>query len=139
MTFPIGKRLLLHFSKLPHMLRTGGKPIVNKSTRMNPCCFQSHPLGILSEMLSRNLVGSYEDKYIKWSMLRQGRGQDVPEFTNVVHTLHRKLGIKDTEQHLVLKYRDCLHKYIQDEMEFLDISSLDPAYRYAVKIEQKFK
>jgi hypothetical protein len=33
----------------------------------------------------------------------------------------------------------CLHKYIQDEMEFLDISSLGTTYRYAVKIEQKFK
>jgi len=50
-----------------------------------------------------------------------------------------KLGIKDTERHLVLKYRDYLHKYIQDEMEFLDISSLGTAYRYTLRIEQKFK
>jgi len=50
-----------------------------------------------------------------------------------------KLGMKDTKRHLVLKYRGCLHKYIQDEMEFLEISSLNTAYRYAVKIEQKFK
>jgi hypothetical protein len=57
-------------------------------------------------------------------MLRQGRDQDVSEFTNVFHTLRTKLGIKDSEKHLVLKYHDCLHKYIQDEMEFLDISSL---------------
>jgi hypothetical protein len=84
-------------------------------------------------------VGSYEDKYIKWTMLRQGRDQDVPEFTNVFHTLRTKLGIKDSEKHLVLKYRGCLHRYIQDEMEFLDISSLGTTYRYAVKIEQKFK
>ena len=41
--------------------------------------------------------------------------------------------------YLVLKYRGCLHKYIEDEMEFLDISSLGTAYRYDVKIEQKFK
>jgi len=50
-----------------------------------------------------------------------------------------KLSIKDFEKHLVLKYRDYLHRYIQDEMEFLDISSLGTAYRYTVKIEQKFK
>ena len=43
------------------------------------------------------------------------------------------------ERHLVLKYRGALHRYIQTEMDFLDISSLDVAYRYAVKIEQKFK
>ena len=49
------------------------------------------------------------------------------------------LGIKDTEENLVLKYHGCLHKYIQDEMEFLDISSLGTAYRYAIKIEHKFK
>jgi hypothetical protein len=49
------------------------------------------------------------------------------------------LGIKDSEKHLVLKYRSFLHRYIQEEMEFLDISSLGVAYRYAAKIEQKFK
>jgi len=84
-------------------------------------------------------VGSYEDKYIKWTMVWQGRDQDVPEFTNIFHTLRTKLGIKDTEQHLVLKYHGCLHRYIQDEMEFQDISSLGTTYRYAVKIQQKFK
>ena len=40
---------------------------------------------------------------------------------------------------MVLKYRSCLHRYIQEEMEFLDISLLAAAYRYAAKIEQKFK
>ena len=84
-------------------------------------------------------VKSYEDKYIRWTTLRQGRDQDVPEFTNIFHTLRTQLGIKDSERHLVLKYRGCLHRYIQEEMEFLDISSLGTAYRYAVKIEQKFK
>jgi len=47
--------------------------------------------------------------------------------------------IKDSELHLVLKYCGCLHRYIQEEMEFLNISSLGTTYRYAVKIEQKFK
>jgi hypothetical protein len=40
---------------------------------------------------------------------------------------------------LVLKYRGALHRYIQTEMDFLDISSLGAAYRYVVKIEKKFK
>jgi hypothetical protein len=39
----------------------------------------------------------------------------------------------------VLKYRSALHRYIQTEMKFLDISSLGTTYRYAVKIEQKIK
>jgi hypothetical protein len=56
-----------------------------------------------------------------------------------LHTFHTKMGIKDSERHLVLKYRGVLHKYIQTEMDFLDISSLSVAYRYVVKIEKKFK
>ena len=32
-------------------------------------------------------VGSYEDKYIQWTTLRQQRDQDVHELTNLFHTL----------------------------------------------------
>jgi hypothetical protein len=85
-------------------------------------------------------VGNYEDQYMRWTTLWQERGQAVLlEFTNTFHTLRTKLGIKDSQRHLVLKYRGALHRYIQTEMDFLDISSLGAAYRYAVKIEQKFK
>ena len=83
-------------------------------------------------------VGSYEDKYIQWTTLRQQRDQDVHELTNLFHTLCTKLGIKDSEKHLVLKYRSCLHRYIQEEMEFIDISSLGTAYPYVAKIEKNF-
>jgi hypothetical protein len=76
---------------------------------------------------------------MRWTTLRKEWGQAVLEFTNTFHTLCTKLGIKDSEGHLVLKYRLTLHRYIQNEMDFLDISSLGVAYRYAVKIEQKFK
>ena len=84
-------------------------------------------------------MGIYEDKYIQWTMLQQQRDQDVHELMNLFHTLCTKLGIKDSEKHLVLKYHSCLHRYIQEEMEFLDISSLGTTNRYATKIEQKFK
>jgi len=63
----------------------------------------------------------------------------VLDFTNTFHALHTKLGIKDSERHLVLKYRGALHRYIKTEMDFLDISSLGATYRYAVKIKHKFK
>jgi hypothetical protein len=59
--------------------------------------------------------------------------------TNLFNTLRTKLGIKDLEKHLVLKYRNYLHRYIQEEIKFLDIFSLGVAYRYAAKIEQKLK
>ena len=81
----------------------------------------------------------YQDDYIQWTMLRQQRDQDVHEMTNLFHTLHTKLGIKYSEKNLVLKYHIFLHIYIQEEMEFLDISSLGAAYQYAAKIEKKFK
>jgi hypothetical protein len=84
-------------------------------------------------------VGNYEDQYMRWTTLHQERGQSVLEFTNRFHTLRTKLGIKYSERHLVLKYRGALHRYIQTEMDFLDISSLGAAYRYVVKIEKKFK
>jgi hypothetical protein len=84
-------------------------------------------------------IGNYEEQYMRWTTLRQERGQAVPEFTNTFHTLRTNIGIKDSERHLVLKYRGALHRYIQTEMDFLDISSLGAAYRYDVKIEQKFK
>ena len=84
-------------------------------------------------------VDNYEDQYMRWTTLRQERGQAVPDFTNTFHTLRTKLGIKDSERHLVLKYLGALHKYIQTEMDFMDISSLDFSYRYDVKIEQKFR
>ena len=82
-------------------------------------------------------VRNYEDQYTRWTTLRQERDQIVSKFTNIFHTLHTNLSIRDFERHLVLKYRGYLHKYIQTEMEFLDILSLGAAYPYAVKIEQK--
>jgi hypothetical protein len=76
---------------------------------------------------------------MRWTTLRKERGQVMSEFTNTFHTLRTKLCINDSEQSLVLKYGGALHIYIQTEMDFLDISSLGVAYRYVVKIEQKFK
>jgi hypothetical protein len=61
-------------------------------------------------------------------MVHQESGQVVSDFTNTLHTLRTKLGIKYCERHLVMKYRGALHSYIQIEMEFLDISSLGIAY-----------
>jgi hypothetical protein len=84
-------------------------------------------------------VGSYDDLYTKWTTLRQERDQAVLDFMNIFHTLRTKMVIKDSKQHLVLKYCGALHRYIQTEMEFLEISSLGKAYRYAIKIKQKIK
>jgi hypothetical protein len=58
-------------------------------------------------------VGNYDDQYMRWTMLHQRGDQTVSEFTNTFHTLCTKMGIKDSERHLVLKYRGALHRYIQ--------------------------
>jgi hypothetical protein len=84
-------------------------------------------------------IRNYEDQYMRWTTLWQERGQAVPEFTNTFHTFHTKPGIKDFERHLVQKYHGDLHRYIQIEMDYLDISSLGVSYRYVVKIKHKFK
>ena len=82
-------------------------------------------------------VGNYDDQYTKWTTLWQERDQTVWEFTNLFQTLHTKIDIKDFEYHLVLKYHGFLHRYIQIEMDFLDISSMGVVRWYAIKIEKK--
>jgi hypothetical protein len=57
-------------------------------------------------------VGSYDDLYTRWTTLRQERDQTMPEFTNIFHTLHTKMCIKDFEKNMVLKYHGGLHRYI---------------------------
>ena len=84
-------------------------------------------------------MGSYEDKYIQWIMLRQQRDREVQELTNLFHTLCTNLGIKDLEIHFVLKYYKYFHIHIQEEMDFLDITSLSMTYLYTTKIEKNFK
>ena len=142
MNFRVGKRLFLLFSKQPPTSRTGGKTYCEQKDESTGSLFSAAPTwdsfrNAIKEQYYP--VGSYEDEYIKWTTLQQGRDQDVPEFTNLFHTLRTKLGIKDSEQHLILKYRGCLHKYIQEEIQFLSIPLLGAAYRYAVKVEQKLK
>jgi hypothetical protein len=85
------------------------------------------------------IVGKYDDQYMRWTTLQQERGQAVSDFTNTFHTLRTNLGIKDSKRYLVLKYHGALQRYIQTEMDFLEISSMGVSYQYVVKIDQKFK
>jgi len=55
----------------------------------------------------------------------------MPKYTNIFHTLCSKLGIRDSEKFLILKYRSGLQRYIETGMDFMDISSLGFSYRYA--------
>ena len=70
-------------------------------------------------------VGNYDYwYYMRWTTLHQERDQIVLEFTNTFHTLCTKIGIKDFEQNLVLKYFGGIHRYIQTKMKHIETSSL---------------
>ena len=36
-------------------------------------------------------IGNYEEQYMRWTTLRQERGQEVSELTNIFHTMHTKM------------------------------------------------
>ena len=50
-----------------------------------------------------------------------------------------RLGVQEEEKLFVLKYASGLSPYIQQEMEFLNFSTLADAFHYASKIEAKQK
>jgi hypothetical protein len=57
------EKIIFALLKAAPMSRTGGKPTQSKRARENPLCSQPHPLGILSEMPSRNNI-------IPWGAMR---------------------------------------------------------------------
>jgi hypothetical protein len=42
-------------------------------------------------------IGNYDDQYMRCTTLHYKRDQRVLEYTNIFHTLHSKLAIKDFE------------------------------------------
>jgi hypothetical protein len=63
----------------------------------------------------------------------------MSEYTNIFHTLRSKLGIKDYERHLVLKYHSGIHRYIQIEMQSKSvyISWTSPHYAFLINMQSK--
>jgi hypothetical protein len=91
------------------------------------------------------------EKFIDKIKLKTENNQSINLFKNHNQTLCRQKEANNkiffsklvfqisTKRYEYLDTNRALHRYIQTEMEFLDISSLGVAYRYAVKIEQKFR
>ena len=50
-----------------------------------------------------------------------------------------RLGVREEEKLLVLKYINNLALYIQQEMEFLTTGTLADVFHYAIKLEMKLK
>jgi hypothetical protein len=80
-------------------------------------------------------IKNYDSQYMRWMNLHQERDKTLPEYTNIFHNLCSNMGIKYSKRHLVLKYHNGLHKYIQTKMYSLDISLLGASYQYVVKIK----
>ena len=142
MTFSTRRRLFFALLKVVPHVKDWWETHCEKKDEGEPSLFSVVPTrNYLWDAIKEQYypMGSYEDKYIKWTTLWQQMDQDVHELTNLFHSLRTMLGIKYLEKHLMLNYNGCLHRYIQEEMEFLDISLLGTTYRYAAKIEQKFK
>ena len=115
MTFLIWKRLLFSLLKAAPQVKDWWETYCERKDEEEPSLFLAIPTWNSFQYAIKGQyypMGSYEDKYIQWTTLRQQRDQDVHELTNLFHTLRTKLGIKDLEKHLVLKYRNCLHRQI---------------------------
>ena len=74
-----------------------------------------------------------EQQYKKWQQLRQLKDKTVQIYTNEFHQLMARLGVREEQKLLVLKYINNLAPYIQQEMEFLTIGTIVDAFNY-VKI-----
>jgi hypothetical protein len=83
------------------MSRIGGRLTVRKRSTEESAIFVVTPTwdsfrDVIKEQYYP--VGSYDDQYMRWTThCDKERDQTVPEFTNIFHTLHTKLGIKDSE------------------------------------------
>jgi len=85
MILPVEKILLLYFSKPPHV-KDLWETFYEKKEESTPSLFLAAPTwNSFWDTIKEQYypIRSYEDKYIKWTMLRQGRDRDILEFTNV--------------------------------------------------------
>ena len=141
MNFQVKKRLFSLFSKQPPTARIGGKHTASRRMKAQAHYFQLHPLGIHFEMPSRSNTTLLKVMRTNTSN-GPHYGKDETKMCRSSQTFFIPFAhswVSNILIYIRYKYHDCLHRYIQEEMEFLDISSLGTTYRYAVKIEQKFK
>ena len=80
-----------------------------------------------------------EQQYKKWQQLSQWKDQAVHSYNDDFYRLMARLGIQEEEKLLFLKYISGLSLYIQQEMEFLTVSTLADVFHYAIKLESKQK
>ena len=92
MTFPTGRILFFHSSKLPPNVKDWWETHCEKKHETESSLFSIVPTwNFFRDVVKEKYypVGSYEDKYIQWTMLRQQRDQDVHELTNLLDPAHQ--------------------------------------------------
>ena len=98
------------------MYKIGGVLIIRRKIHQTSleCLIQIPTWAYFKDVVKEQYyhVGNYDEQYTKWTILQQERDQMVSEYANKFHTLCTKLSIKDSERHLILKYRSGLHRYI---------------------------
>ena len=80
-----------------------------------------------------------EQQYKKWQQLRKWKDWSMESYTNEFYRLMDRLGIQEEEKFIFLTYESGLSPYIQQEMDFLIVSTLADAFHYAIKLEYKQK
>eukprot|EP00253_Pinus_taeda_P023244 PITA_23244 len=103
MIFPVGKKIIFALLKAAPHVKDWWETYCELKDESTGSLFSTAPTwDSFQDAIKEQYypIGSYEDQNIKWTTLSQGRDQDMPEFTNIFHTLCIKLGIKDSEQHL---------------------------------------
>ena len=65
------------------------------------------------------------------------KDQSVQSYTDEFYRLMARLGVQEEEKLLVMKYVNGLSPYIQQDMEFLAVSTLMDAFHYPIKLEVK--
>jgi hypothetical protein len=98
--FSTGKRSPSHSSRLSPMSNIGGKLTGRKVPQRNLEYMGLEPTwDFFVDAVKEQYypVDNYEDQYMRWTTLRQEKSQTMSEFTNTFHTLHTKMGIKDSK------------------------------------------
>ena len=141
MTFPTSRRLFLHSSKLPPMSRIGGKLLWEKA-REGTLFFLGH---IHLEFFSRCHQGKILSRGELWGKVHtvdyvaETKGSRCAWADESVPYPSHKVGYQRFRETFGAEVPQFSTHINFGGMEFLDISSLGMAYRYAAKIEQKFK
>ena len=78
-----------------------------------------------------------EQQYKKWQQLRKWKDWFVQSYMYQFYRLMVRLDVQKEHKMLFLKYVSGLSPYIQQQMEFITVSTFTNAFHYANNLEDK--